>query len=143
MTRDAVLLEVTIEASAGRVWQALTAGREAWWPELVFDAAVGSPLVETWWEDGRRATAHGTVTRCEPRARLAFAWRQAMWRADLHVDIRLASAGAPAGFTEVTLAETGFSTAGTGQSLVDEHDAGWRYHLTRLKRASEGLPLAP
>ncbi|MBD3777637.1 MAG: SRPBCC domain-containing protein [Micrococcales bacterium] len=124
----------TVAAAPDAVWWALTAGRAAWWPELVFDPAAGSPLVETWTEDGEVRSATGEVVRCDAPGLLAFRWREPSWAHPLDVTIRLAAAGAG---TEVTLTESGFATAGTPPTLPAEHAEGWRYHLQRLRRVSE------
>ncbi|MFT4220108.1 MAG: SRPBCC domain-containing protein [Microbacterium sp.] len=136
MPRDSVVVKVTIDAAAETVWQLLTVARATWWPEMTFDPRVGSPLVETWIEeDGREASATGVVTRCERPEVLSFRWSEPTWEHPLDVAIRLVETGQS---TSVTLAETGFARARTGPSLPDEHEEGWRYHLARLRRASEG-----
>ncbi|QZN87678.1 SRPBCC domain-containing protein [Cellulomonas sp. C5510] len=121
-------------AGVGSVWWSLTAGRAAWWPGLHFAPVAGSPLVETWTEDGAPRSATGEVVQCDAPALLAFRWREPEWAHALEVTIRLAAAGTG---TEVTLTETGFATAGTPPTLPAEHAEGWRYHLERLRRASE------
>ncbi len=86
-------------------------------------------------EEGVQATATGSVTRCEEPSLLAFEWTEPSWSGPLDVVIRLTTERS---FTVVTLTETGFSRAQSSLSLPDEHEEGWHYHLTRLKRASEG-----
>ena len=134
VTRDAVRVGEFVGAAPGAVWWALTAGRAAWWPELAFDPVVGSPLVETWIEDGEVRSATGEVMRCDAPALLAFRWRELSWAHALEVTVRLAASGSG---TEVTLTESGFATAGTPPSLPAEHAEGWRYHLDRLRRVCE------
>ncbi|SDQ18231.1 SRPBCC domain-containing protein [Microbacterium sp. cf332] len=138
MPQDAVTASVTIAASVDRVWEALTRERSSWWPELVFEPMVGAALEETWWENGRRARATGTVTTCDPPTRLVFVWHQDSWQGDLEVDVRIAASG---GMTAVFLTESGFVGAATPAGLPDEHVEGWRFHLARLRRVSEGVPL--
>lgn len=99
-----------------------------------FDATVGSPLVETWIDDGVQATATGSVTRCEEPRLLAFEWTEPGCSGALDVVIRLT---AERSSTVVTLTEAGFSRAQTSLALPDEHEEGWHFHLARLKRASE------
>lgn len=135
MSRDSVAVEAFIDASVEVVWRYLTAARDTWWPEMQFDAVVGSPLVETWIEDGRPATATGLVTASvEPRL-LGFHWIEPRWAHPLDVMIRLAPSGSA---TSVALTESGFLRAQSPPSLPAEHEAGWTYHLARLKRVSEG-----
>ncbi|WP_338036771.1 SRPBCC family protein [Microbacterium arborescens] len=135
MLRDSVTVVVDIDASVEVVWRFLTAGRGAWWPEMRFEAAVGSPLVETWIEEGSQASATGSVTRCDEPHVLGFSWSEQGWEHPLDVVIELVEQGQA---TSVTLTESGFSRARTPRSLPAEHDEGWRYHLARLKRTSEG-----
>lgn len=134
MSRDPVVVETGIDAPVEVVWRFLTVKRDAWWPEMRFEAAVGSPLVETWIEEGVQVTATGSVTRCDEPRRLAFEWLEPSWSSPLDVDIRLTAEGSS---TSVILTETGFSRAQTSLSLPNEHEEGWLYHVTRLKRASE------
>ena len=135
MIRDSVTVEMRTDAPLPIVWRFLTAERDAWWPDMRFDAAVGSPLVERWTQDGVQATATGRVTRCDAPHLLAFEWAEPGWNRPLEVVIRLAEV---ASSTSVVLTETGFASAHTPLSLPDEHEAGWQYHLTRLRRVSEG-----
>ena len=124
-----------IDAAVEVVWRYLTAGRGAWWPEMRFEAAVGSPLVETWVEGDRQMSATGSVTRCDASHVLGFSWSEQSWDHPLEVVIELEAHGQG---TFVTLTESAFSRARTPYSLPVEHDEGWRYHLARLKLTSEG-----
>ncbi|MDO7880898.1 SRPBCC family protein [Salinibacterium soli] len=123
-----------IGAPAELVWRYLTADRDEWWPEMQFDPVVGSPLLETWTDDGQRYSATGTVTGCVESRLLAFHWIEASWAQPLDVEIRLTARGKS---TAVTLTETGFALAQTSPLLPDEHEEGWRHHLSRLARMSE------
>lgn len=135
MLRDYVTVDAMIDATPEVVWRFLILERSSWWPGLRFDPVVGSPLVETWTEDGRPRSAAGTVTRCEEPYLLGFTWTEPTWAHPLDVEIRLV---AKEGATAVTITESGFLRARTSSALPEEHEEGWRYHLARLKRASEG-----
>ena len=135
MTDDGVRVTLRIAAGAEAVWHALTVGRSAWWPDMVFEAAVGAPLTESWIEHDERREASGTVTAADRSRLLSFDWREPDWRASTHVSIELAESGAA---TEVTITETGFADAGTSAALVAEHAEGWRFHLGRLRDACLG-----
>lgn len=135
MSRDSVTVQARVDAPAPSVWRSLTEKRDAWWPDLRFEAAVGSPLAETWIADGVLLSATGRVTQCDEPRLLAFEWAEPGWAHPLSVVIRLTDAGSS---TMVSLTETGFSRARTPSSLPDEHEEGWLYHLARWKRASEG-----
>jgi uncharacterized protein YndB with AHSA1/START domain len=133
--RDSVTVEMSIGARVEVVWRSLTTERHAWWPEMRFEAVVGAPLVETWIDDGHETSATGKVTHCTEPHLLGFRWIEPGWTHPLDVEMRLVPEGRS---TSVTLTETGFAHAGTSPSLPIEHEEGWRYHLTRLKQASEG-----
>ncbi|MGX5681018.1 SRPBCC family protein [Schumannella luteola] len=134
MVLDSVTVATEIDAVAEVVWRFLTVDRDAWWPEMQFDPVVGSPLLETWIDEGEHNSAAGTVTRCEVPHLLAFSWIEASWAQPLEVEIRLDARGRR---TAVTLTESGFAFAQTSPSLPEEHEEGWRYHLTRLTQVSE------
>lgn len=140
MGRDSVTVEARIDAPIGVVWRLLTADRDAWWSEMRFEAAVGSALLETWIEEGRPASATGTITRCDEPTLLGFTWTEPTWVQPLDVVIRLVADGSS---TSVALTESGFSRAQAPPSLAAEHEEGWRYHLTRWARASEGEAVGP
>ncbi len=135
MPSDSVTVTIDIAAPAEVVWHFLTLGRGTWWPGMVFEARVGSSLVETWLEEGRPAQAKGRIIRCDAPQTLEFHWREPGWSRPLDVSIVLTEKGAS---TAVALAESGFSGAHATPSLPAEHEEGWRYHLARLKRVSEG-----
>ncbi|WP_246260289.1 SRPBCC family protein [Cellulomonas taurus] len=135
MPRDMVTVTTDVAAPVEVVWLFLTTGRDAWWPEMRFEAVVGSPLVEIWVEEGRQITATGRVTRCDEPRVLGFSWTERGWERPLDVVIELVANGRS---TTVTLTETGFSRAHVPSALPAEHEEGWRYHLTRWQRVSEG-----
>lgn len=140
MTDDGVRVSLRIEAGAEAVWHALTDGRSAWWPDMMFEAAAGASLTETWIEDSERREASGTVTAAERPRLLSFDWRQPEWRGGTHVSIELAEDDAA---TEVTITEAGFADAGTPASLAAEHADGWHFHLGRLRDACLGAAERP
>lgn len=130
-SRDSVSVALVVAATPDVVWRALTVDRAEWWPDLRFDAVVGAPLVETWIEAGQQRQAHGFVTRCEEPELLAFRWREDGWAAPLEVRFALEPRGSA---TSVTIMETGYRRADVPPTLADEHEEGWRYHLTQLAR---------
>ena len=128
-----MLIVSTIETTVERVWHALTVGRSVWWPEMVFDATPGASLVETWVEDGETYRATGTITTVDAPRLLAFEWSEPAWRGSLTVRIHLSPLKHG---TEVSIAEEGFTRIQAPSTLATEHEAGWRYHLERLRDAS-------
>lgn len=133
MAQDPVVVALTIETTVARVWHALTVDRSAWWPEMVFDAIPSATLLETWVEDGETFQATGTVTTIDAPRLLAFEWSEPAWRGSLTVRIRLAPVEHG---TEVSITEDGFTRIQAPSTLAIEHEAGWRYHLERLRGAS-------
>jgi uncharacterized protein YndB with AHSA1/START domain len=91
--QDSVKVVADIDAAVEVVWRYLTAGRGAWWPEMRFEAAVGSPLVETWVEGDRQMSATGSVTRCDAPHVLGFSWSEQSWDHPLEVVIELEAHG--------------------------------------------------
>lgn len=138
MSRDSLKVEASISASAEVVWRFLTVERHTWWPDMRFDAVVGSPLVETWIDEGGPVSATGYVSQSIEPELLGFRWTEPRWAYPLDVVIRLAATGHE---TSLTLTESGFLRAQTPPLLPDEHEEGWKYHLARLKRVSEGEPI--
>lgn len=135
MTITQVSATVRIGVAPDEVWTVLTADRATWWPEMVFDARVGAPLVETWIDGGELHRASGVVTVAAPPALLGFEWREPGWLAPLSVLVRIAPVDG--GGTEATITESGFAQAGTPDGLPFAHEEGWRHHLGRLRAACE------
>lgn len=133
MTKDRVLVALTIDATLGRVWHALTVDRSRWWPEMVFDAVPGASLIETWVEGGETFQASGTITTIDAPRLLAFEWSEPAWQGNLTVRVHLAPVERG---TEVSIAEEGFTRIQAPSTLASDHEAGWLYHLERLRDAS-------
>lgn len=128
-----MVVALTIDATPERVWRALTVDRSTWWPEMMFDAVPGASLIETWDEDGQTFQASGRITAIDAPRLLAFEWSEPAWRASLMVHVRLAPVERG---TVVSVAEGGFSRIQAPSTLARDHEAGWRYHLERLRDAS-------
>ncbi len=133
MADDQVLVALTVDATIERVWRALTVGRSAWWPDMVFDAVPGASLFETWVEDGETFQASGTITTVDAPHLLEFQWSEPGLRGRLTVCVRLAPVEDG---TEVSIAEEGFASIQAPGSLAADHEAGWLYHLERLREAA-------
>ena len=133
MVTDRISVTLTISATPERVWHALTAGRSAWWPEMVFEAAPGAKLLETWVEGDTTFQANGTVLTVEAPHLLAFEWSEPGWSGSLSVDIRVTAVDSQT--TAVTVEERGFASITAPASLAAEHREGWSYHLNQLREA--------
>lgn len=132
MGADRISVALTIGAAPERIWHALTAGRSAWWPEMVFDAMPGATLVETWVENGTAFQATGTVVTVQAPHLLEFEWSEPEWQGNLTVSIRVT---ADDHGTRVVVEERGFTSITVPTALVSEHEAGWAYHLNQLRKA--------
>ena len=86
-----------------------------------FEAEVGSPLVETWVEEGQQVSATGSVTRCDEPHVLGFDWTEQSWDHPLDVVIDLVAHGQG---TLVTLTESGFSRARVPQATSSGSERG-------------------
>ena len=122
------------KATGFAVWEALTVGREQWWPEMQFDPVVGSPVRETWFENGKERSAVGQVIEVDPGRVLSFDWRELAWPAPLRVRFSIEDEGDRC---KVAVTESGFESLANGTALRTEHQAGWSYHLARLCRQAE------
>lgn len=135
MTADSLSITVATDASAAELWSALTEGRSTWWPELVLDARVGSPVRETWTESGEEHSADGHVTEVTPPSRLAFVWQQQRWPTPLAVRVTITEDD---GRRAVTLTEHGFAALPDGDALRTAHEEGWAFHLGNLLDVAAG-----
>lgn len=129
---DRIVTGTTLACAPETVWEALTARRPDWWPELEFEPVPGSPLVETWTEDGRAMSATGRVLTIDAPRSLSFEWTEPGWTGSAVVRITVRSAGRS---TRVTVEETGLTAASGDAGLGREHVAGWTAHLGRLAGA--------
>ncbi|WP_158437899.1 SRPBCC family protein [Naasia lichenicola] len=134
---DSVRVSIVVRAGAAAVWRGLTDGREDWWPDLEFDAAVGADLKESWDEDDGPHHAAGRVTEVVPRELLAFEWTEADWPNHLHVRIELDDHD---DLTEIVVTETGFEAIVAHPDLRHAHEESWHFHLENLRDALRFAP---
>lgn len=133
-SRDRLVVSADTTAAADVVWRALTEERDAWWPDMQFDAVVGAPLREVWTEDGAQREATGQVIDVSDGRALTFEWSETEWLAPLQVTFVLEST---ASGTRVSVSETGFRGLLDGDRLREDHAEGWRFHLSQLLRHAE------
>ncbi|MFI6317977.1 SRPBCC domain-containing protein [Nonomuraea sp. NPDC050556] len=123
---------VTIPVSRERVWQALTDpdDRAEWWHDFDLDPVPGGKLEERWTDDnGTPMLTTGRVTAVSPGEHLRFSWSDERWPTITHVSISLHDLGHE---TLVRITESGWDAF--PDSLAADHRAGWRVHLTNLRR---------
>jgi len=133
---DRISVESTVKASPARVWDALAdpAARAQWWPGMTFEPVSGGSLREQWSEAGLDYVAHGTVREVEPEQLLRFTWSDASWEAPTTVTVTLQPALSA---TLVRITEQGLAQLSQGSEVAREHEAGWRWHLDRLREHVE------
>lgn len=151
MTRSGFTIDeaVIIAAPAEHVWRALVDDpvRESWWPYLRLDATVGGTFEETWTDaEGRLRRTQGTITELVPHRLLRLDWADRDWEAVTDVQITLEELGdvdLPTGdqprcrSTNVRVRHVGWELLPNGPSLVEEHQQGWRMHLSNLRNLWE------
>ncbi|MFI6503169.1 SRPBCC domain-containing protein [Nonomuraea typhae] len=123
-----------IQAPPERVWRALTDAldRAEWWGYIDLDVTVGGKVEERWSDDsGHPMLTEGVVTEVEEGRMFRFTWSDAEQPVATTVEITLAPAGTG---TVVTVLETGWEHVPGGAALAADHRAGWRVHLTNLRR---------
>lgn len=143
-----VSMEITIEASAAKVWQTLTAHIGEWWPDdfyaggsagnrnFLLETEPGGRMYESWNEGG--GTLWGTVVTADPGKSLQIVGNQfpnwggpIQWYGTWTLEEN-------EGMTKLKFDEAavGNITAGT----MREKDQGWQYLWASLKAHSEGKP---
>ncbi len=140
MARNEVTAEILVKASPSQVWSALTASRSEWWPHMVFDPIVGSPLIETWLVEGERRKALGMVIAIQPEQLLVFKWAEPGWQEPLTVEVRLTEFE---NNVQVTVTETGFVLTPNPETFAEEHEASWGRHLENLREYCEQKDIPP
>lgn len=127
-------------APPSRVWRALTDAfdRAEWWGYIDLDVTPGGKVEEHWTDDG----GHPMVTRGHVLAvaegrMFRFAWADAGQEHPTEVEVALEGYGAA---TVVRIVETGWDRLPDGHALAADHRAGWRVHLTNLRRHVESDP---
>ncbi|MER7458824.1 SRPBCC domain-containing protein [Micromonospora sp. NPDC126480] len=140
MTNDAddtkVQQSVEIKAPVERVWRALVDAdtRRGWWSYLDLDPVVGGQVKETWeGPEGANQTT-GVVTELAEGSRLAMDWADDGWPASTHVEFTLRATESG---TVVQVRESGLDRIPDGDTVADEHRAGWQMHLTNLRKLVE------
>jgi uncharacterized protein YndB with AHSA1/START domain len=130
---------IAIAASAHDVWRAIVVAdiRTGWWEYLDLDASVGGRFEERW-SDGRgqEMLTSGVVTEVLVDRLLILSWADDDWPTTTRVEIRLAES---AGTTLVRVLHSGWEALPDGAALAEEHRAGWRMHLSNLRRCIEGV----
>lgn len=133
--------KITINASAGKVWKALTNQNELkeWMlMPTTFEPVVGKEFtfktepMENW--DGY---IYCKVVEVEVNKKLVYTWNAEFINADTLVTILISEKG---GTTEVTLIHTGWEKvpADSRQQRIDAHNKGWdERFVEKLKAVAE------
>ena len=124
----AVVQEATVTTVPGAtVWRAIANGDERlrWWTGLDLDPRPGGRLVERWTDDGGgEQITRGEVVAVEDGHFLRWQWADEGWEAPTEVELRVHSV--PEG-TRVVVRESGWERLPDGNTLADEHRAGWEH----------------
>ncbi|WP_326559104.1 SRPBCC family protein [Micromonospora sp. NBC_01796] len=96
---------------------------------------VGGPVTETWaGPDGNPVHTRGAVTALVANELLRLRWADEGWDDSTEVEFRLLAGDHG---TVVHVREHGLDRHPDGARLTDEHRAGWRTHLSNLRRCVE------
>lgn len=130
MATNQITVPMHVNAPVGKVWSALTDSRSQWWPGLIFEPMVGSPVIEKWVEEDEFKKALGMITAVQPNSLLIFKWGDPAQGSAREVEIRLTSEGDN---TQVVVTETGLDDSSTVDVLSAEHETRWQYQLEQLR----------
>ncbi|MBB5078529.1 SRPBCC family protein [Nonomuraea endophytica] len=123
-----------IPAPPERVWRALTDAldRAEWWGYIDLDVTPGGKVEERWSDDsGHPMLTQGVVTEVEEGRMFRFTWSYTDRPVATAVEITLTPAEAG---TVVRVLEVGWNHLPDGPATAADHRAGWRIHLTNLRR---------
>lgn len=125
-------IEVTrqVNTTPQRTWELLTAGRNEWWPQLVFDPREGAPLRETWETEQGEGFAQGVVLEVVHGEALGFEWSDYGSEPALRARITLVQASEHTTLVRVT--EDGLGDGPGSEALKAERIEGWTLHLRDL-----------
>ncbi|MFI6597677.1 SRPBCC domain-containing protein [Nonomuraea sp. NPDC050536] len=130
---ESIVIAVPVRA----VWHALAdpGARAEWWDYIDFDLVPGGKLEERWSDEhGEPMVTLGQVVEVDDGRLLRFTWADEGQPAPTEVRISLHPQG---GATMVRIQESGWNLLPDGPALASDHRAGWRVHLTNLRRHLE------
>lgn len=140
-TNDTVVHEsMEIAAPAPEIWAALITHevRTRWWGYLELEPTVGGRVAETWsGPDGTTTRTHGEVIALVHTETLRLRWADEAWDDSTEVEFQLRPGDHG---TVVHIQEHGLDRFPDGDRIADEHRAGWRTHLSNLRRCVEARP---
>ncbi|WP_214316664.1 SRPBCC family protein [Nonomuraea sediminis] len=128
---------VVIAVPVGVVWRALAdpGERAEWWDYIDLDLVPGGKLEERWSDEhGEPMVTLGQVMEVDEVRLIRFTWADEGQPVPTEVHISLHPQG---GVTLVRIRESGRDLMPDGNALASDHRAGWRVHLTNLRRHLE------
>jgi uncharacterized protein YndB with AHSA1/START domain len=137
MSDREIFLECACAASAEDLWRALVSPL-LWWGEGVrLDARAGGDFHEPWRDASGEHHTRGKVLEIAPPHRLHLSWRDDDWSFGTEVTFSLHPDGEGC---RLELLHAGWQDAPEEERgrLIDNHRAGWRYHLKNLVACAEG-----
>lgn len=136
--KDVIELSVTLKASAGWIWNALTdkGELENWWSEdVILEPKKGGLFKEPWENDeGQRQLASGKVVGIKKEELITFTWKEKDWprEAETRCSFIIADNGKN---RTLTVRHEGWETLPEAKrsTLIKDFKIGWTYHLKELK----------
>lgn len=133
---------VTIYASAGWLWNALTDASELenWWGEdIVLQAKVGGQFREPWEDDdGNDCLASGKVLSVKKEKQITFSWKEKGWppKSITECSFEIEDKGKSC---VLKVTHSGWETLPEKlqKPLMKDFKVGWGYHLKELKEYLE------
>lgn len=137
-TSDAIEMSITVKATVGEVWHALTASDELenWWSDdVTLEPKVGGKFQERWEDDrGNKQLASGKVLAVKKMKEIIFTWREKDWPKDANTECVLSIADEGA-LSVLTMKHTGWKTLPEPMraKVFKDFKMGWTYHMKELK----------
>ncbi|MGZ3774268.1 MAG: SRPBCC family protein [Pseudobdellovibrionaceae bacterium] len=131
-------LSVTLKASCGWIWNALTdrGELENWWGEkVILEPKVGGTFKEPWDnDDGIPQLASGKVLKVKKENLIVFTWKEKNWPKD-SVTICSFIIEDNGKNRSLTVKHEGWETLPDAirPQLIKDFKIGWNYHLKELR----------
>ncbi|MGZ3770442.1 MAG: SRPBCC family protein [Bdellovibrio sp.] len=135
---EMIELTVTLKASAGWIWNALTdrGELENWWSEdIVLEPKVGGAFREPWEDDnGKKQLASGKVTALKKEQFIRFTWKEKDWPKEAVTTCTFEIKDNGKNRT-LTVRHDGWESVPESKraQLLKDFKIGWTYHLKELK----------
>jgi uncharacterized protein YndB with AHSA1/START domain len=132
-------LKITVKASTGEVWHALTDKDELenWWGEgVTLEPKVGGQFKEKWEDDdGNKQLASGKVISVKNKKQITFSWVEKEWPKGAVTECTFEIAEAGPGKSLLMVRHAGWETLPEARraKILKDFKTGWDFHLKELK----------